>query len=108
MKIALVMLSTFLFGIMSSCRELVKQPPDALEIPKDAFIATCDKDNHTYIHVYKADGIYLYYIDDTLQDDATLDTILQAAYHHNHSMDNYLSATFDTCIIIPYDETALP
>ena len=57
---------------LSSCsglREKLLAPPDEVEIPEGSLVATCEKDDIIYKHIYKNDGIYQYYINNELQND---------------------------------------
>ena len=104
MKKILIILTLFVIISLSGCRGLREQllaPPDEVEIPEDALTAICVKDDVTYKHIYKDDGIYQYYIDDVLQNEDVLDAIQEQAYLHGESMANYLTDEYgvDGCEI---------
>lgn len=82
---------------LSGCfflREWIKQPPDDIEIPEGSSQAVCVKDDVTYTYVYQLDGVYLFYIDDVLQDEDAINHELEQAYLHGESVENYLNAEY--------------
>lgn len=86
-------------------RERLLAPPDEYEIPSDSLIAQCTKEEDTFTFIYKDDGVYQYSINDVIQSEEILDTILEEAFLHGSSMDNYLLDEFSgTCIVEEYIE----
>jgi hypothetical protein len=101
-------LTTTLVLLLSGCffvREWIKRPPDQIEVPAGSSQAICEQDNVSYTYVYQLDGIYLYYIDDILQDEEALNHELEQAYLHGESVENYLNAEYglSNCVITDYE-----
>ena len=71
MLLVLVSLTTLLSGC--GLRERLLAPPDEMEVPAGSLEAVCTVGEDVYTHVYKGDGIYLYYINGVLQGDEELD-----------------------------------
>ena len=102
----LMLLVTVLFITMSlsGCfiiREKIKAPPDEMEIPSGSSEAECTKDDHSYTYVYQNDGVYLFYIDDILQDEERLNQEQEQAFLHGESVINYLTSEYglSNCVI---------
>jgi hypothetical protein len=107
MKKIFGMVLLFLFILLSGCsglRERLLAPPDEMEIPKGSLMATCEKEDIVYKYVYQNDGVYLYYIDDELQNEEALDLIQEQAYLHMESVANYLDDEYGigACTIEDY------
>ncbi len=106
MKKVIVIFSLILvIGLLSGCglREKLLAPPDVMEIPSGSLIAVCTKDDDVYKFIYKDDGVYEYYINDILQDEEAHDNILEQAYLHNESVENYLNDEYPgACTITDY------
>jgi len=100
MVLILLVLSTF-FLLGCGLRERLLAPPDEMQVPDDALIAVCTTDYHVYSYVYREGVIYLYYIDDELQDETGLSDIQDKIIHKGESTDNYLVDTYDAgeCVI---------
>ena len=101
MLVVLLILSTILLVGCGSLREKILAPPDEMQVPDDALIAVCTTDENVFSYVYRDGVIYLYYIDDELQDEATLSDIQDKIIHKGESTDNYLTDTYDPgeCVI---------
>jgi hypothetical protein len=97
----------FLVGVcLSSCglRERILAPPLEYTVPKDSLMAKCIKGEDHYMFVYKDDGVYQYFINDEEQSEDALDNILENAYIHGSSVENYLFSEFpDSCTITNYE-----
>lgn len=107
MKKMLIIASLFIVVLLGGCgtlREKLLAPPDEITIPEGSLVAICVKDDVTYKHIYKDDGIYQYFIDDKLQNESITDAILEQAYLNGESMDNYLTLEFGEggCVIENY------
>ncbi len=106
MKKILIIVSLILtVGLLSGCiwREELKAPPDVMEIPEGSLVAECTKDDDTYKFIYRDDGVYQYFINDIEQDEDALDSILEQAYLHGSSVENYLNEEFPSaCTITNY------
>jgi len=95
--------------LLSGCfiiREKIKEAPEEMTIPDNALVATCLKDEVTYKYIYYADGVYAFYIDDVKQSEEEVDILLEQAYLHGQSVENYLNATYGqgVCEIEDYEE----
>jgi len=78
-------------------------PPDEIQIPDDALVATCvEGDEYTFI--YKGDVIYQYFINDVLQSEEILSTV-QDPSAILESVELYLNETFlvDSCTYTDYE-----
>ena len=75
-----------------------------MTVPSGSLIAVCDDSEHVYTFVYQNDGVYLYYIDDELQNEEALDLIQEQAYLHMESVANYLDDEYGigACTIEDY------
>jgi len=106
MKKVIFVLLAITIILLSGCRRRFLDAPDEMEVPSGSKVAICDDTIHVYKFVYQNDGVYLYYIDDVLQDMNVTDTIQEQAYLHGESVANYLQATFldSQCIIDDYTE----
>jgi hypothetical protein len=106
MKKTLLILLVFTIILLSGCRRSFLDAPDEMEVPSGSKVAVCDDTIHVYKFVYQNDGVYLYYIDEELQDINVTDTIQEQAYLHGESVENYLQATFSVsqCVIDDYTE----
>lgn len=106
MKKTLIIFSLILvIGLLSGCglREELLSPPDEMEIPGGSLVAECTKDDDVYKFIYKDDGVYQYFINDIEQDEDALDSILEQAYLHGSSVENYLNNEFPSaCTISDY------
>ena len=106
-KTIVLLLLVFTIILLSGCgvlRERLLAPPDEMVIPDGSLVAECTVGEDVYKHIYKDDGIYLYYINDVLQGDAEIDSIQEQAYLNGESMANYLTITYDPgeCVISDY------
>ncbi len=99
--LTLVILSTFLLIGCGSLRKRLLAPPDQMDVPDDALIAVCTVDEHVYSYVYGGGVLYLYYIDDELQDETTLSDIQDLIINSGENTDNYLTTTYEPgeCVI---------
>lgn len=106
MKKTLIMATlTVLIGILSGCgwREKLLAPPDEYTVPENSKVAECDDNGDVHKYIYKDDGIYLYYINDIEQDESSLDIILEEAYAHDNSVENYLRDIYpSSCTFFDY------
>jgi uncharacterized protein (DUF1919 family) len=96
-RISLLIVVLSFVLLLSGCfiiREKIKAPPDEMTIPSNALVATCIKTEVTYKYIYFADGVYAFYIDDVLQSEEEVDYLLEQAYIHGQSVENYLNATY--------------
>jgi len=99
-----------LFGVialifLSGCgwRENLLATPDEYIVPEGSLVAECTKGDDVFRFVYQADGVYLYYINDEEQDESAVDSIIEQAYLHGSSVDNYLSDEFSgMCTVTDY------
>ncbi len=106
-KFLLLTLLISLILSLSGCkalREKILAPPDEMEIPEGSLIAVCTVDDNVYTHIYKGDGIYIYYINDVLQGDEAIEYIQEQAFLNGESVDNYLKITYKVgeCVIDDY------
>ncbi len=97
-----ILLVVTLSGCFSSWRENLLAPPDEIQVPDDAIVATCIAED-TFVYVYRGDVIYLYYVNDILQSEAEVH-MLQEPVAILESMQLYLDETFLTgsCTYGPY------
>ena len=107
-KIYFIIILAFSITLLPSCglRERILAPPTETEIPEGSLVAKCTVEEDEYIHIYKGDGIYYYFINDVLQGDEALNIIQEYAYLHGESIENYLEYNYDNdqCIIDDYSE----
>ena len=101
MVLIMVFLSTFFLMGCGILRERLLAPPDEMQVPDGALNAVCTTDDHVYSYVYREGVIYLYYIDDELQDETGLSDIQDKIIQKGESTDNYLADTYETgeCVI---------
>lgn len=104
-KIIIIFSLILITGFISGCgwREELKAPPDEYKVPEGSKIAECNKDGDIHKYIYQDDGIYLYFINDIEQDEDALDYILEQAYLHDSSIENYLTDEYSSnCAIFEY------
>lgn len=94
LKLMTVVLSVSLLSGCFVIREKIKEAPEEMTIPENALVATCIEDEVTYKYIYYADGVYAFYIDDIKQSEEEVDFLLEQAYLHGQSVENYLNDTF--------------
>lgn len=107
MKKVILVLLVLSVLLLTGCRRRFLDAPEEMTVPSGSLIAVCDDSTHVYTFVYQNDGVYLYYIDDVLQDMNVTDSIQEQAYLHGESVENYIEATFlaSQCTIDNYDDT---
>ena len=106
-KLIIIFSFILVIGLLSGCgwREDLKAPPDEMEIPDGSLVATCLKDDDIYKFIYKDDGVYQYFVNNIEQDEDAVDSIIEQAYLHGSSVENYLNSEFPSlCTITDYVE----
>jgi len=104
-KVVFITNVILLIILLSGCglRERLLEAPNEVEIPENALIAECTKEDTTFTFIFKDDGVYQYSINNVIQSENILDTILEQAYLHDSSVEKYLEAEFlGACVIENY------
>ena len=105
MNKTIILFSFIILIFLSGCgwRENLLSPPDEYIVPEGSLVAECTKDDDTFKFVYQDDGVYQYFINDIEQDEDAVDSIIELAYSHGSSVENYLDDEFPgTCNISDY------
>ncbi len=104
-KLIILFSLVLIIGLLSGCglRERLLAPPEEYVVPDGSLVAICTKDDNVYKYIYKDDGVYQYFINDVEQDEDALDSILEQAYIHSNSIENYLNDEYpDACEFSDY------
>lgn len=101
----IIIFNIILVVFLSACgfREKLLASPDEYTVPEGSLVAECTKNDDTFKFVYQADGVYLYYINDIEQSQDEVDNMIEQAYLHGSSVENYLADEFPgTCTFSDY------
>ncbi|KFZ27083.1 MAG: hypothetical protein KQ78_00859 [Candidatus Izimaplasma bacterium HR2] len=104
-KLIIAFSLVLIIGLLSGCgwRERLLAPPDEFTVPEGSLVAVCTKDDDVYKFVFKDDGVYQYFINDVEQSEDDMEPILEQAYLHDSSVENYLNDEYPgACTITDY------